>query len=58
MDAIRTALVIAERDDVVIIAGKWAETAQVTNTGSIAWDDRVITRKILREMDENEIVMG
>lgn len=58
MDAIRTALVIAEKDDAVIIAGKGAETTQVTNTGSITWDDRVITRKILREIDENEIVMG
>ncbi|MDD5377001.1 MAG: UDP-N-acetylmuramoyl-L-alanyl-D-glutamate--2,6-diaminopimelate ligase [Candidatus Gracilibacteria bacterium] len=58
MDAIRTALIMAEKEDVVIIAGKGAETSQVTNAGSIAWDDRVMTRKILREIDENEIVMG
>ncbi len=58
MDAIRTALVMAEKEDVVIIAGKWAETSQVTNSGSIAWDDRAVTRKILKEIDENEIVLG
>jgi len=58
MDAIRTALVIAEKEDVVIIAGKWAETVQVTNSGPIVWDDRTITRKILQEIDENEIMMG
>ncbi|EKD29957.1 MAG: hypothetical protein ACD_78C00200G0002 [uncultured bacterium (gcode 4)] len=57
MDAIRTALLIAEEGDVVLIAGKWAETSQITNTGAIDWDDRVMTRKILREIDENEIVM-
>jgi UDP-N-acetylmuramyl tripeptide synthase len=50
--------VIAEKWDVVIIAGKWAETSQVTNNGSIAWDDRIVTRKILREIDENDIILG
>jgi UDP-N-acetylmuramoyl-L-alanyl-D-glutamate--2,6-diaminopimelate ligase len=56
MDAIRTALVMAQKDDVIIIAGKWAETSQVTNSGTIAWDDRAVTRKILQEIDENEII--
>jgi len=57
-DAIRTALIMAEKGDIVLIAGKGAETTQVTNSGAIAWDDRAMTRKILREIDENEIVMG
>lgn len=58
MDAIRTALVIAESGDVVLIAGKWAESIQVTNAGAIEWDDRVVVRKILQEIDENEMMMG
>lgn len=57
-DAIRTALVIAEPDDIVIIAGKGAETVLVTNTGSIPWDDREVTRRILGEMDESMITLG
>lgn len=30
----------------------------MTNAGAIAWDDRAVTRKILQEIDENEIIMG
>ena len=54
-DAIRTALIMAEQDDIVLIAGKGAETVQVTNAGAIPWDDREVTRRILREMEGNEI---
>lgn len=52
-DAIRTALVMAEAWDVVLIAGKGAETAQITNRWPIPWDDRVVTRKILEEIEGN-----
>jgi len=54
-DAIRTALVMAEAWDIVLIAGKWAETAQITNRWPISWDDRDVTRKILEEIDGNRI---
>lgn len=54
-DAIRTALVMAEAWDVVLIAGKGAETAQITNRWPISWDDRDVTRNILEEIDRNRL---
>lgn len=54
-DAIRTALIMAQANDVLLIAGKWAETVQVTNKWPISWSDIGITRKILLEMEENNI---
>lgn len=52
-DAIRTALVAAEPGDVVLLAGKGAETVMVTNSGSIPWNDAETTRRILEEMESN-----
>lgn len=54
-DAIRTALVMIEKDDVLLIAWKWAETVQVTNKWSIKWSDVEITKKILKEIEDNEL---
>lgn len=54
-DAIRTALIMAQANDVLLIAGKWAETVQVTNKWPISWSDIGITRKILLEMEENNV---
>lgn len=55
-DAIRTGLTVAEKNDIILIAWKWAETAQITNAGPIAWSDVNVTRKILVEMENNELV--
>ncbi len=54
-DAIRTALLMAEQGDVVLIAGKGAETVMVTNAGSVPWSDKAVVRKILEELDANTI---
>ncbi|MCK9272461.1 UDP-N-acetylmuramoyl-L-alanyl-D-glutamate--2,6-diaminopimelate ligase [Candidatus Gracilibacteria bacterium] len=54
-DAIRTGLTVAEPNDIILIAGKGAETAQITNAGPIPWSDVSITRKILIEMENNEL---
>ncbi|EKD66851.1 MAG: hypothetical protein ACD_49C00008G0015 [uncultured bacterium (gcode 4)] len=54
-DAIRTGLTVAEPNDIILIAWKWAETAQITNAGPIAWSDVSITRKILEEMEDNKL---
>lgn len=53
-DAIRTALSISEAWDFLIVAGKWAETMQVTNKWPIPWNDKKIISAILREMDDND----
>lgn len=54
-DAIRTALVMAKKGDIVLVAWKWAETVQVTNKWSIPWNDAEIIRKILKEIEDNEL---
>ncbi|MDQ1343685.1 MAG: UDP-N-acetylmuramyl-tripeptide synthetase [Patescibacteria group bacterium] len=54
-DAIRTALLTADSGDVVVVAGKGAETVMVTNAGPIPWNDKAIIRKILEEVDANVI---
>ncbi len=54
-DAIRTALLAAEPGDVVLVAGKGAETVMVTNSGSVPWSDKAVIRKILEEVDANTI---
>lgn len=55
-DAIRTALVMAEEGDAVIVAGKGAETVMVTNAGPVPWNDKTVIQGILEEMEENRLV--
>lgn len=46
-EAIQWALRKAQSGDIVLIAGKWCETVQVTNKGSIPWSDRGIVEEFL-----------
>lgn len=55
-DAIRTALIMAQKSDLIIIAGKWAETLQITNKWPINWSDVWTVKKILKEIEDNELV--
>lgn len=57
-DAIRTWLIMAKENDVILIAWKWAETVQVTNSWYIPWSDVGITKKILSEIKDNELVIS
>lgn len=50
-DAIRTALLMMTPGDALIVAGKGAETVQVTQNGAIPWNDRQMIEKILSEID-------
>lgn len=50
-DAIRTALIMLRKGDVFIVAGKGAETVQVTQHGAIAWNDRQVITQMLAEID-------
>lgn len=47
-EAIQWALRKAQSGDIVLIAGKWCETVQVTNAWSIPWSDRGIVEEFLR----------
>jgi UDP-N-acetylmuramoyl-L-alanyl-D-glutamate--2,6-diaminopimelate ligase len=46
--AIKTAIHIAHKGDLVLITGKGAEQVQVLQSGKIPWDDREITRQYIR----------
>jgi len=53
-EAIRKAVSIAQRGDVVIIAGKGHEPGQILPGSVIAFDDRSVAAEILEERTENE----
>lgn len=55
-DAIRTALIMLKRGDILLVAGKWAETVQVTQKGSIPYNDRKVIEKILMEIEAQVMV--
>lgn len=58
MDAIRTALIMLRPGDAFIIAGKGAETVQVTQKWSIPWSDRKAVLGILAEIETQVMVAG
>lgn len=49
-EGIRKALALAGEDDIVLIAGKGAETTMMTKIGAIPWDERAIVRQLVREL--------
>lgn len=54
-DAIRTGILMAWENDVVLIAWKWAENIIVTNKWKFPWSDVWIATKILHEIENNKI---
>jgi UDP-N-acetylmuramoyl-L-alanyl-D-glutamate--2,6-diaminopimelate ligase len=48
-EAIKKAISMAERDDLVIITGKGAEQFVITKDEKIPWDDREVAREALRK---------
>lgn len=55
-DAIRTALIMLQKWDILIVAGKGAETVQVTQKWPIKWNDRKMIEKILMEIEAQVMV--
>lgn len=55
-EAIRTALVTAKENDVIVIAGKWDEHVMVTNDGHIKWHDKDIVNEILHDIDQHKVI--
>ena len=55
-DAIRTALLMLQPGDVLLAAGKWAETVQVTQKWAIPWNDRKVIERILMEIESQVMV--
>ena len=56
-DAIRTALLSALTNDIVLIAWKWDEHTMVTNDWNILWHDKDVVEKILKWMNNNKIII-
>lgn len=56
-EAIRTALITAEKNDVILIAGKWDEHVMVTNKWHITWHDKTIVNEILHEIDQHKLIV-
>ncbi|MDP5038928.1 MAG: UDP-N-acetylmuramyl-tripeptide synthetase, partial [Candidatus Gracilibacteria bacterium] len=54
--AIRSALLEAKTNDIVIITGKGDEHIMMTNSGPIEYNDKEIVLKILKEIDLNKII--
>ncbi len=55
-DAIRTALLILQAGDILLVAGKGAETVQVTQKWSIPWNDRKVIERILMEIEAQVMI--
>lgn len=55
-EAIRTALITAWKNDVILIAGKWDEHVMVTNQWHIQWHDKTIVNEILHDIDQHKVI--
>ena len=50
IEAIKFAVSIARKDDIIVLAGKGHETYQILNTGTIHLDEREVVADALREL--------
>jgi len=50
--AIRTALLMWEENDIILIAGKWDEHSIITNSWSKPWHDKRVVNEILDELNK------
>ncbi|MGN0493625.1 MAG: Mur ligase family protein, partial [Acutalibacteraceae bacterium] len=51
IEAIKFAVSIAKKDDIIVLAGKGHETYQILNTGTIHLDEREVVAEALAELD-------
>jgi UDP-N-acetylmuramyl tripeptide synthase len=56
-DAIRTALIMAHPTDVLLFAGKGAESVMITQAGPIPWSDKGVIERILMEIEAQVMVV-
>lgn len=56
LEAIRTALISAWKDDVILIAWKWDEHVLMTNSWAMQWHDKTKVKQILKAIDDNKII--
>ena len=50
IEAIKFAVSIAQKDDIIVLAGKGHETYQILNTGTIHLDEREVVAEALKAL--------
>ena len=55
-EAIQTALVIAKKWDIILLAWKWDEHVMITNNWPVKWHDKTVVKELLKEIDDNKII--
>lgn len=56
-EAIELGISSIEEWDVLLVAGKWDEHVMVTNAWAIEWHDRTVIKEILKNIDDNKIIV-
>ena len=57
IEAIKKSVQIAEKDDIIVLAGKGHETYQVLKTGTIHFDEREVIEKVLKKKKKGEFCL-
>lgn len=55
-EAIQTALFMAKKWDIILLAWKWDEHVMVTNNWLVKWHDKTVVLDILKSIDDNRII--
>ncbi len=55
-EAIRTSLITAKKDDLILIAWKWDEHALITNRWPVQWHEKTIVEWMLKEIEDNTVM--
>ncbi len=50
-EAIKTALLLAEKDDIIVIAGKGHETYQILKNETIHFDEKDVVLELIEELE-------
>jgi UDP-N-acetylmuramoyl-L-alanyl-D-glutamate--2,6-diaminopimelate ligase len=56
-EAIELGISSIEEWDVLLVAGKWDEHVMVTNAWAIEWHDKTVIKEILKNIDDNKIIV-
>ncbi len=55
-EAIRTAIVMAKPDDIILLAGKWDEHTLMTNDWPIEWHEKTLVENMLKDIEDNTVI--
>jgi hypothetical protein len=47
---------MAKPNDIILLAGKWAEEVIVRNSGPEPWSDVQVVKRVAKEIQQNQIV--